>query len=203
MTEVIINTLGDRITYCRSSLYLTRKELIEKWGCASIPTMARWELDTVRIPQKKLASLVQFFNNNGLVVTENWLKNGAGAPPFLLNAKLFNQFDFDSIAQEKLLDLNRQIKNFIFGQTMNNLMTPFIKYGDYVGGISFNDNVQINSMYGELVFLRTKMVGIIVGLIEEKAEDALHLKNLKGTTELININQIEVLGKVQWIIRRP
>jgi len=73
MLEVITNTVGDRITYCRSSLCLTRKELAEKWGGASIPSLARWELDTVRIPQKKLKSLIDFLNENGLSVTEKWL----------------------------------------------------------------------------------------------------------------------------------
>ena len=152
MADVITNTMGDRITYCRSSLCLTRKELIEKWRGASIPTLARWELDIVKIPQKKLLSLIAFFHENGLLVTEAWLKDSLGTPPLLLQNDQFDEVDFDSIAQEKLLDVNRQLKNFIFGQVKNNLMNPVIKYGDYIGGINLIDNLESGFMPGELIF---------------------------------------------------
>ncbi|MBA2711616.1 MAG: hypothetical protein H0U57_13635 [Tatlockia sp.] len=67
MHETLMSTIGDRINYCRLSLKLTRKELSELWKMASVPTIARWELNVVKIPLKKLASLVDFFCNNGLI----------------------------------------------------------------------------------------------------------------------------------------
>lgn len=202
MTEMITNSMGDRITYCRSSLCLTRKDLSKQWGAASIPTLARWELDTVTIPHKKLLSLVEFFHKNGLLVTESWLKNGIGSPPLLLKDDHFDQLDFDSIAQEKLLDINRQIKNFTFGQVKNNLLAPFIKYGDYIGGINLTDEIELNSICGEIVFLKKRAVGLIVGILKE-SNGATSIKNFDKTIELVDTDQVEAIGKVQWIVRRP
>tara|TARA_Y100000588_G_C14165272_1_gene886628 strand:+ start:332 stop:517 length:186 start_codon:yes stop_codon:yes gene_type:complete len=61
MMALSLNSVGDRITYCRSSLNLTRKELANNWGGASIPTLARWELNTVNIPKKKIRFISEIF----------------------------------------------------------------------------------------------------------------------------------------------
>ncbi|MBA4697733.1 MAG: hypothetical protein H2069_10195 [Legionella sp.] len=175
----------------------------EKWGNASIPTIARWELDTVRIPEKKLLSLVVFFQENGLIVSEEWIRDGKCAPPIFLQQNIFDQLDFDSIAQEKLLDINRQTNNFIFGQVKNNLMSPFLKYGDYIGGVNLNKESSLTSLEGELVFLKIKIKEIIVGFFKSKIEEEIYICNFEATTTLININQIEAIGKIQWIARRP
>ncbi|STX84898.1 Uncharacterised protein [Legionella donaldsonii] len=202
MTNVINNTIGDRITYCRSSLCLTRKELAEKWGAASIPTLARWELDTGKIPIKKLLSLIEFFHAQGLFVTESWLKDGAGSPPLLLKSDQFDELDFDSIAQEKLLDINRQVKYFIFGQVKNNLMSPFIKYGDYMGGVNIIESAELSSLQGELIFLKKRVTGLMVGILKE-CINQISIKNFDKTVEFIEIEHVEALGKIQWLIRRP
>ena len=41
MSETLTKSIGDRITYCRSSLGLTRKELSENWGDASVPVLSQ------------------------------------------------------------------------------------------------------------------------------------------------------------------
>jgi hypothetical protein len=203
MNEVITNTLGDRITYCRSSLFLTRKELSDLWQGASIPTISRWELDSIRIPLKKLNSLVDFFNAKGLIVSHEWLLEGTGVPPFLLRDDKFDEPDFDSLAQEKLLDLNRQIKNFVFGQVKNNFLSPFIKYGDYIGGINNISNFDTisNFLMGELIFFK-KMANITVGILQE-IDNQIIINGFNKESEAINIENIDAIGKVQWIIRRP
>lgn len=53
MAELLNNSVGDRIIYCRSSLQLTRKELVEAWSEVSLPTLVRWELGTGKITEKK------------------------------------------------------------------------------------------------------------------------------------------------------
>lgn len=203
MNEVITNTLGDRITYCRSSLFLTRKELSDLWVGASIPTISRWELDSVRIPMKKLTSLIEFFTNQGLIVSQEWLLEGTGIPPFLLRDDKFDEPDFDSLAQEKLLDINRQVKNFVFGQVKNNFLSPFIKYGDYIGGINNIHNYESisNFLIGELIFFK-KISNITVGILQE-IDNQIIISGFNKENEAINIENIDAIGKVQWIIRRP
>lgn len=200
MHETFMNTIGDRITFCRSSLKLTRKDLSEQWKVASVPTIARWELDVVKIPLKKLSSLIDFFNNNGLIVTQEWILSRSETPPILINNNAFEELDFDSLAQENLLNVNMQEKNFTFGQVKNTLIAPFIKYGDYVGG----NTCSLSSLHvatGDIIFLK-RMSGIAVGILDQY-EDAIILKNFANHHESFDKNIIESIGKVKWIVRRP
>jgi hypothetical protein len=205
MDEIATNSIGDRITYCRSSLALTRKELSSLWGGASVPTIARWELDTVKIPNKKLLSIIKFFLQEGLIVNDLWVVGGVGNPPFLINEDAFSKIDFDSLAQENLLNINMQQKNFVFGQARNTLASPFIKYGDYIGGIANSltgDSVVIfNSLVNELVFVKT-CLGLFAGILKSCTE-SVKIESLSGAMELISFCDLESIGKVQWIVRRP
>ncbi len=195
-----LNSVGDRITYCRSSLNLTRKELANNWGGASIPTLARWELNTVNIPKKKLDSLVKFFNENNLLVNSNWIINGEGVPPVNLSPDIFDDIDFDTLAQETLLSINQKQSNFCFGQVKNNILFPFVKYGDYIGGIKYNDQ-NISPLQGEFIFV-LKGGEMLSGLCMPK-DDKLIIDGIKGNSETLYISNIDALGKLQWLIRRP
>ena len=201
MTETLINSIGDRITYCRSSLQLTRKELIDEWQGASIPTLVRWELGTVKIPTKKIPSLVIYFNLKGLIVTESWISQGLGASPILINEQIFEEIDFDSLVQETLLILNRKTKNFIFGQVRNNLLSPYIRYGDYVGGNKIPISI-LNTLSGDIIFLKNSN-GLNVCILEE-CEEQLILRNFdRSVQNTFRDESIELLGKIQWIAKRP
>lgn len=201
MSEHLTNSIGDRITYCRSSLQLTRKELIEEWKGASLPTLSRWELGMVKIPIKKIPSLVHYFYEKGLIVSDNWIINGAGAPPFVLQDNTFDELDFDSFAQEELLSINRKQKNFIFGQVKNNLISPHIKYGDYIGGKVISCSLD-STLRGEMVFVKLK-TGLVAGFLEN-LDSQIVLKNLDNhATENYKLDIVESAGKIQWIIRRP
>jgi len=202
---IATNSVGDRLTYCRSSLCLTRKELSCDWGGASVPSIARWELDTVKIPSKKLTSIIGFFLKKGLIVNDAWVIDGAGNPPFLVRNDAFVDVDFDSLAQENLLNINMQQKNFVFGQSRNNLISPVIKYGDYIGGIasytSNDSSVILHSLIDELVFLKNRS-GLLVGILNDCSENVT-IKNHIGAKESVSFCGLESIGKIQWIARRP
>ncbi len=200
MNSLTLNSIGDRITYCRSAMNLTRKEMASTWGGASIPTLARWELDTVSIPKKKLISLILFFNERGLLVTESWIMTGEGIPPVLLREDSFDELDFDSLAQESLLNINQKQNNFCFGQVKNNILSPIVKYGDYIGGIrSSLDKLQC--LNDEVVFV-SKGADILVGICKvDEAE--IVLVGLRGLSETCSLKLIDGIGKMQWLIRRP
>ena len=203
MNETLTNSMGDRITYCRSALGLTRKELAERWGGASVPSIARWELDTVKIPEKKLLAMICFFFDCGLVITEEWIISGTGTPPLLIKNDLFKDLDFDSLAQENLLNINMQQKGFIFGQVRNNLVSPVIKYGDYIGGISsfncLNKDIA-KSFTDELIFIKKK-TGLLVGIFKDIQQEII-IRNFAGASEVVNSDNLEAVGRVQWIVRR-
>lgn len=201
MHETLMNTVGDRLTYCRSSLKLTRKDLSEQWEKASVPTIARWELDTVKIPAKKLSSLINFFHDNGLIVSQEWIINQSGVPPIFLKNSAFDEQDFDSLAQENLLNVNMQEKNFTFGQVKNTLVSPFIKYGDYVGGNNGSLS-SVSNFIGDVVFLQRNN-GIMVGILDKHEDGLIVLKSFANQYESFDKAAVESIGKIKWIVRRP
>lgn len=201
MTECITNSMGDRITYCRSSLQLTRKELVDDWGGASVPTLVRWELGTVKIPTKKIPTLVSYFNSKGLIVTQSWISEGFGAPPILMGEQIFQEIDFDSLVQESFLAINRKIKNFVYGQVKNNLLSPYLRYGDYAGGnivpLDF-----LPTLCGDIILLKIAN-GLSVGVLE-RCENQLILRNFERSVQSsFSIDMIELVGKIQWTAKRP
>lgn len=201
MSEFLFKSIGDRITYCRSSLQLTRKELIDEWAESSLPTLVRWELGTCKVAKKKLPSLIFYFNKKGLIVTESWILDGSGSPPILIDENIFDSQDFDSLVQENYLLLNKKIKNFIFGQVKNNLLSPYIKYGDYVGGSDIPLE-QLTSIIGEIVFFR-KDNALFVGVLESVGEQITLRNHDRISQDSHHRNAIKSAGKIQWITRRP
>lgn len=200
MAELLNNSVGDRIIYCRSSLQLTRKELVEAWSEVSLPTLVRWELGTGKITEKKIPSLIHYFNQNGLIVTESWILHGSGSPPILMGEHAFETLDFDSLVQENLLILNKKIKNFVFGQVKNNLLSPCIKYGDYIGGSDVSLSI-LGSLVGEMMFLRQNN-GLSAGILETDGEQVILRSIDRISQECFNKKSIEFAGKIQWIARR-
>jgi len=200
-TNVEKMEVGERIAYCRSSLSLTRKELIERWGMASVPTLSRWELGTVSVPSKKLPHLAEFFRKEGLIVGDEWLVAGAGAPPQRIGSSFNPDKDFDGAAQEEFLAINQKTGNFSFGRVSTNHMSPFVNYGDYVGGVNVLENNTNEIGLGDFVFVSYEN-RIDVGLYGV-FEDYVLLKNYIGKEISISRCNISSLGKVLWINRRP
>lgn len=200
---LLLNSVGDRITYCRSSINMTRKELVNLWGGASIPSLSRWELNTVNIPKKKLESLVEFFNNENLLVSLDWILTGEGVPPVKLSPDLFDSIDFDSLAQETLLNINQKQTYFCFGQVKNNVLSPFIKYGDYIGGLKHMDS-SLSILSGELIYVQ-KGADIFSGICVLQEENLVldGFISAKGYADIMQIKDIDAVGKIEWLIRRP
>ncbi len=116
----MFSTIGDRIVYCRGFLDCTRKEFATQLGDVSLPTLSRWELNYVKIPQKKLERLVHFFNQKGIRVDIDWIRSGQGLPPINLNLKDFQDIKFDEISYSIMIGLHKTIKNFQFKQLNSN-----------------------------------------------------------------------------------
>lgn len=66
------DNIGERISYCRNLLGISRPKLVKKIGTVSIASMNRWELNLVTIPDHQIIKLVDYFNNNGIIVSAEW-----------------------------------------------------------------------------------------------------------------------------------
>lgn len=191
-----MKTIGDRITYCRSSVGLTRKEFSELWGEASIPTLSRWELDTIEPTPKKISSVAEFFCSKGLIVSPDWIQNGSGFPPSLLNMKEFLEDDFDDMCEQSFLSLNQKIKDFTYYKVTSNFFAPIIRYGDYVGGVKIVSDISEST--NSLAFIVHENA-VHVGFLGYN--NLVSLKNSQG--KLIEFSNYSFLAKVHWTAIRP
>ncbi len=79
----MFNSIGERITYCRGLLGISRVEMAHKIGnLISLPTLARWESNVVDPSAKKVDILTAFFVLNGISVDSEWIKSGCGQHQF-------------------------------------------------------------------------------------------------------------------------
>ena len=191
-----MKTIGDRLTYCRSAIRLTRKELAEMWGQASIPTISRWELDTIEPTLKKISSVAEFFCSKGLIVSTNWIQDGSGMTPSLLNMKEFNEEQFDELCEQNFLNLNKRLKDFVYYKVTSNFFSPTIRYGDYVGGVKIINNY-INSLNTLVLVMHENSV--FVGFLENG--ENLTIKNSLGKT--MSFSDYNLLAKIHWTAIRP
>jgi transcriptional regulator with XRE-family HTH domain len=192
----MFNTLGERITYCRNLLGFTRNEMVEIIGSTiSLPTLARWELNTVAPSTKKIEALTHFFIKQGINVSAEWIKEGLGFPPVSLDLKNFDPSQFDELAYSTLVSIRNKVKDFCFMQINSNFFRPVLSFGDYIGGI-IEGNKKILS--GRLCFL--SMEGLVVAGVYNYEKNCI--TNLNGDVKDAG-NNTEQMGEIQWIIRRP
>jgi transcriptional regulator with XRE-family HTH domain len=193
----MFHTLGERITYCRNLLNLSRNNLVENLkGEISLPTLARWELNTVIPSKKKIEMLKSYFEKNGIQINPEWLKNGVGYPPVSLELKKFDCFQFDEVAYTSLVAIRNQIKDFYFSQVNSNYFQPVVSFGDYVGGILEPNKKLLNN---KLCFLFTENIATVGIYLHDKNI----LSNREGDIYEIRDSQDIKIGEAQWIIRRP
>lgn len=192
----MFDTIGDRITYCRSLLRLARNEMAKEVAVnISLPTLARWELNTVSPSLKKIQILADFFVKKGIDVSAEWLKKGEGYPPISLELNKFDVGQFDELAYSVLIGVRNKIRDFYFQQVTSNFLRPIITFGDYIGGVSEENH---KSLDNKLCFLYPS--DIVTAGIYHHNDNAL--VNLSGEEYVVSNHEIKI-GEIQWIIRRP
>lgn len=192
----MLNSIGERIAFCRGLLGFTRKEFVNQFKIVTLSTFARWELNTINIPEQKIKKLIEFFNNSGILVKSEWIRYNEGIPPINITLKNFEANNFDEIVYLALNSVSQKIKDFKFFQINNNFFDPILKYGDYVGGITIKNNYE--ALNNKLCFIKTEneVAAGIFDIISSK------LKNISNNFREYNLNNV-VFGEVTWIIRRP
>lgn len=192
----MFDTIGERITYCRSLLGMTRNDLAEKLGgVVSLPTIARWELNTVIPSLKKIDILVSFFISQGISVSTDWVKNGEGYPPISIDLKKFDSSQFDELAYSTLVSIRNIVKDFFFQQVNSNFFRPVTSFGDYVGGIIESNKKLIDK---KLCFVSSEN-HVTAGIYNYEMDG---ISNISGEVYQLNGQDVKI-GEVQWIIRRP
>lgn len=190
---MMFETIGERICYCRNLLNLSQREFAIEFDLSK-PTISRWESNLVKIPIKRLNTLVELLKNHGILVSTHWINTGIGTPPINQNAETIDTLNFDEIAYLTLNNIRQKIKDFEILQLNTKFFEPIFAYADYVAGVPTNDKSSLN---GKLCFVVTSK-DIIAGIYNYTDKT---LKNVFDKLYYLNDN-IFTIGEVLWSAKR-
>lgn len=186
-------TIGERLSYCRNLLALSRTEFVEQIKNISIASLNRWELDYVKIPNKQLENIVLFLNSRGIFVSSEWILNGTGESPINDNLKNLNSLNFDEITHLTLMSLKNNINGLDFFTISNNFFDPILHHGDYVAGV-FSDELKM--LTNQVCFVMQGS-GITVGVFD------YHTKTLTNWFQkTMQLNSDYKVAKILWSAKR-
>jgi len=169
--------IGSRIRHCRRLTGLTRKEFCDRHNLA-VNTLSSWERDEVTISEKTALQCIQAFFDEGLNCTSAWLLREEGDDPTVLysnNRNLPEKFferDFANVSPEisAFLDVKSYQKNnpgCIVHQIKNKAMLPYIKVGDFVGGMPL-DKDKIHQGHREICIIELEPKKPIVRILHKQ-----------------------------------
>ncbi len=186
-------TSGERLSYCRSLLGLSRRQFAEAVGGISVPTISRWELNYTAITRPKLEEIVQFFRNHGIEVTSEWIISNSDQPPINTNLQDLNKLNFDELSYITLTNLKNTIENFEIYQINNNFFEPIIYNGDYIGGVCDNNLEKLTNKLCYVVHDKMVSVGIF---------NYSQMCIVNFFKQPINITPTVKIGAVSWLAKR-
>ena len=196
---MIFPSIGERINYCRSLIGKTRKEVSDEIGIVSLPTLSRWELNITKVPTKKIDFLINYFSENNIFISKEWLVSGAGHSPIDGNLQDFNKNNFDDIAVNALFSLKREIKNFWFSQVSNNFFSPFASFGDYIGGILVQSTKENFIALKDKICFFSDDKEVFAGIL--RVSDQFFVENIRNERMAVNVDCL--VGEMQWLSKRP
>jgi len=148
---------GRRIKMTRTLAGISRKDLEEKYGI-SMHTLQSWELGRNPLTEKAASKLVEIFHSTGISCSRQWLLEGVGKSPALLESEFSPYPTTDKDIAPLLAQENTIQKEVDFFKTNNpnavvimvsdDTMEPSYSHGDFVGGIRYIIPQKINECVG-------------------------------------------------------
>ncbi|MFT4059294.1 MAG: helix-turn-helix domain-containing protein [Legionella sp.] len=148
---------GYRIKKARNLAGISRKDLENKYGI-SMHTLQSWELGRNPITEKAASKLVEIFHSTGVSCSAQWLLNGSGKSPSLLDAE-FTPYPVNKHISSLITQENTIQKEIEFFKTNNpnavvimvsdDTMAPIYSKGDFVGGVQYLNTSDIEECIGQ------------------------------------------------------
>jgi transcriptional regulator with XRE-family HTH domain len=180
----IRKAVGERLVNLRQAAGIGRDKLAEHCKISS-PTLRSWEIGARTLQPATAAVLASAFQNYGLLCTADWILKEEGLNP--LSEEALNSEEA-YIAKEKYRFESFHANAKII-QVKDNSMSPWIKEGDFVGGI-FSKPTEATNFVGEVCIVETSQFGIQVRLVERSKTDGLY--NLLSFSGKENIQGVEL-----------
>lgn len=148
---------GRRLKMTRTLAGISRKDLEDKYGI-SMHTLQSWELGRNPLTEKAASRLVEIFHSTGVSCSIQWLLEGVGKGPALLNAEFSPYPTIDNDIAPLFAQENTIQKEIEFFKTNNpnavvimvsdDAMEPIYSNGDFVGGVKYIDLQKIDECIG-------------------------------------------------------
>ncbi|CZG83610.1 TPA: helix-turn-helix domain-containing protein [Legionella pneumophila subsp. pneumophila] len=203
------SAMGQRIKRARMLAGLSRKDLEEKHGI-SIHTLQSWELGRNPLNKAKAASLVEILNQYDVSCSIDWLLEGIGKGPSVIENE-FQNYPFLADTVGNLLASEQAIQKEIdFFKTNNpnavvitvsdDAMEPEYKVGDIVGGIKFINQNKKNQCVGHNCIVETTEGTFFRRLIKSENKYLLVCNNNRTSVSdpVISADSILSIAPVIW-----
>ncbi len=173
---------GRRIKMTRTLAGISRKDLESKHGI-SAHTLQSWELGRNPLTDKAASKLVEIFHSVGVSCSMQWLLEGSGKSPCLLESEfaLYPSIDKDIApllntenAIQKEIDFFRSHNpNALVIMVSDDTMEPRYAQGDFVGGIQYLIPQKISECIGHDCIIETSEGTFFRRLLKRKNGYAL------------------------------
>ncbi|AZL16116.1 hypothetical protein [Rickettsiales endosymbiont of Stachyamoeba lipophora] len=150
--EYNLTSITGRLNYLRTLTRLSRNEIFKKYNIPEI-TLRLWENGKIPITAKGIKRCLALYAQEGLIVTEEWLKYGKGSKPLfdanLWQAPLLSQNDFNSDTSRNINDLSQDAAflkelhpSLMIFNIIDENMSPIYNVGDFVAGFITETKLQ-------------------------------------------------------------
>lgn len=204
-----ISSSHERVRLARSMSGCDRKQFEEKYSI-SANTLRFWENprgNSNGISPKGAKKMISALDQAGVSCSANWILEGSGSPPTILNEIAVTKFDHDSWNEDEaiLLEVDFFRKNNLGAVTLimgDDALEPWIKLGDYVGGRSNKTN-KASSFVGKICIVQTENYGTIVRkVVKNNKSKQIVLYSINSNSHvcpIINDAIIMGIAEVVWI----
>jgi len=209
----LLNTSShERVRLARIMSGCDRKQFEERYSI-SANTLRFWENprgNSNGISPKGAQKMINALDKAGVSCSANWILEGAGSPPTILNEINVTNADHDSWIEDEaiLLEVDFFRKNNPEATTLimsDDGLEPWIKQGDYVGGI-VNKKAKISNFFGKICILQTDNYGTMVRKVEKNnntKQTVLYSTNPNShVCPIINDANINWFAEVVWTRRK-
>ena len=192
----MLNTFSSRLKVCRTITGLTAAYIVNTLNATGVPLSdkqyLRWENGITDITKSNknniVEKIVDIFNEHGLEeLSPNWLINGKGMPPFLVD-----------ISNSSLEEISFYIARCLGEKySLININSNFAEPYAFVGDHLIVHEQKLTKLENRISFIRTKNGEMFVGIVANKGD------TIEITTNIITSNikkdEIKNSARVVWI----
>lgn len=186
-----------RLYKLRKAAGLSRDALQDRHGIRS-PSLRGWETGLRTLKPHKAELFVSIFKTYGINCTADWILYGKGNDPLTAHAQTTDE----AYILQEIARFESFYKDSTVIEVTDDCMAPWIRKGDYVGGI-FREPEAVQDCFADQVcIVRTREFGTQIRLVQKAQRPKLYnLLSFSHTGELMNV-EIETVAVIIFLRRQ-